>query len=169
MSKMRQKYWVPKLRSLVKSVRHNCNHCKRYRELKTSEGAAHICFTNIPNEIHWAIYCGVDFAGPLLYKSRRDQTSNWRRLSHCLLLQALGPYTSDPVQGHDSWRVQSTKKWLSTLRKNEVLFNHLATKGIAWKFNLARAPWTASLEATRSSLVTGTSLRDHFCWYATLK
>lgn len=36
---------------------------------------------------------------------------------------------------------QATKKWLSTLRKDEDLFNYLATKHIEWKFNLARAPW----------------------------
>ena len=30
---------------------------------------------------------------------------------------------------------------MSTQRKNEDLFNYLATKDIEWKFNLARAPW----------------------------
>ena len=27
---MREKYWIPKLRSLAKTVIHNCNVCKRY-------------------------------------------------------------------------------------------------------------------------------------------
>ena len=29
MNKVRQKYWVPRLRSLVKSVRRSCNYCKK--------------------------------------------------------------------------------------------------------------------------------------------
>lgn len=33
------------------------------------------------------------------------------------------------------------KKWLSTLQKDENLFNYLATKEIGWKFNMSRAPW----------------------------
>lgn len=36
---------------------------------------------------------------------------------------------------------QATKQWLSTLRKDEDLFNYLATRDIEWKFNLSRAPW----------------------------
>ena len=36
---------------------------------------------------------------------------------------------------------QAMKKWLSTLQKDENLFNYLATKEIGWKFNMSRAPW----------------------------
>lgn len=36
---------------------------------------------------------------------------------------------------------QAMKQWLSTLRKDEDLFNYLATRDIEWKFNLSRAPW----------------------------
>ena len=31
MCDMRERFWVPKLRSLVKKVVHKCNQCKRYR------------------------------------------------------------------------------------------------------------------------------------------
>ena len=36
---------------------------------------------------------------------------------------------------------QAAKKWLSTLRKDEDLFNFLSAKEIEWKFNMSRAPW----------------------------
>lgn len=36
---------------------------------------------------------------------------------------------------------QATKKWLKTLKKDEDLFNFLATKEIEWRFNMSRAPW----------------------------
>ena len=36
---------------------------------------------------------------------------------------------------------QAVKKWLSTLRKDEDLFNFLSAKEIEWKFNMSRAPW----------------------------
>ncbi|XP_070554663.1 uncharacterized protein [Ptychodera flava] len=31
MSKVREKYWIPKLRSIVKSIRHECSYCVKYR------------------------------------------------------------------------------------------------------------------------------------------
>ena len=31
MNKVRLRYWVPRLRSMVKSVRRDCNYCKKYR------------------------------------------------------------------------------------------------------------------------------------------
>ena len=41
---------------------------------------------------------------------------------------------------------QATKKWLKTLKKDEDLFNYLAIKEIAWRFNMSRAPlWAAFL------------------------
>ena len=54
MYKVRKKYWIPKLRSLVKSVRRKCNHCKK----KPSEGSwctTHCSLTKVQNGIYRSI------------------------------------------------------------------------------------------------------------------
>ena len=36
---------------------------------------------------------------------------------------------------------KATKKWLVTLRKDNDLFNYLATNDVEWRFNMSRLPW----------------------------
>ena len=47
----------------------------------------------------------------------------------------------DLIVSDNAKTFQAMKKWLSTLQKDENLFNYLATKEIGWKFNMSRAPW----------------------------
>ena len=49
--------------------------------------------------------------------------------------------TPELIVSDDAKTFQAAKKWLSTLRKDEDLFNYLATKDIQWKFNMSHAPW----------------------------
>ena len=107
---------------------------------------------------------GVDFAGPLLYKSGKHETSKaYVALFTCASTRAvhlrlckdltagefrrglkefLARKGSPNLMVSDNAKTfQATKQWLSTLRKDEDLFNYLATRDIEWKFNLSRAPW----------------------------
>eukprot|EP00794_Sanderia_malayensis_P000914 gene914-221_t len=42
MSKIRQRFWIPRLRNLVKKIVHRCEHCKRYRKRPLSAPATAI-------------------------------------------------------------------------------------------------------------------------------
>ena len=68
MSKIREKFWIPKLRSLVKTLVHRCNLCKRGR-VKRLHHAATSDLPTFRTEYSrpWAVI-GVDHAGPLEYK-----------------------------------------------------------------------------------------------------
>ena len=164
MSKVRQKYWIPKLRSLVKSVRYNCNHCKRYR-VKVLRAPPTSTLPLFRTEFTEPFsVTGVDFAGPLLYKSGKSETDKaYVALFTCASTRAVHLRLCKDMTAEEFKRslkefvarrgspsqivsdnaktFQATKKWLTTLRKDEDIFNYLATKHIEWKFNLARAPW----------------------------
>ena len=164
MSKVRQKYWIPKLRSLVKSVRHSCNHCKKYqaRVLDAPPSSALPSFRTEFTEPFKVT--GVDFAGPLLYKSGNKETSKAyvalftcasTRAVHLRLCKDLtteefkrglkefvarrGSPTT--IVSDNAKTFQATKKWLATLRNDDDFFNYLARKEIDWRFNMSRAPW----------------------------
>ena len=68
MSKIRERFWIPKLRTLVKSLVHRCNLCKKHRVKKLNAPAV----GGLPNfraEFTTPFSAtGVDFAGPLYYK-----------------------------------------------------------------------------------------------------
>ena len=103
MAAVREQYWVPKLRSLAKSVRSECHGCKRFTatpvtapapgplpEDRTAVGAA---FEVV----------GVDFAGPIRYKQNKKSEkkayltiftcslSRAARFSHFFLLNDFSP------------------------------------------------------------------------------
>lgn len=90
MAAVRERYWVPKLRSLVKSVRSKCYGCKRFNatparnpipgqlpEDQTTVGAA---FEII----------GKDFAGPVKYKQgKKSQGNSYLAIFTCSLSRAI--------------------------------------------------------------------------------
>ena len=65
MAKIRQQWWIEKLRSLVKSVLHKCNTCVKYRArpLSTPTQAE---FRTTGSRAFETV--GLDFAGPISYK-----------------------------------------------------------------------------------------------------
>ena len=68
MEKIREKFWIPKLRSLVKTLVHSCNLCKRGR-VKRLQHAATSDLPTFRTEYSkaWSVV-GVDHAGPIEYK-----------------------------------------------------------------------------------------------------
>ena len=164
MSKVRQKYWIPKLRSLVKSVQLNGNHCKKYRVRVLTTPPTSVLPTFRTKFTEPFSVTGVYFAGLLLFKYGRNETSKAyvalftcasSRAVHLRLCRDMTAEefkrslkefvarrgSAELIVSDNDKRFQATKKWLSILRRNEDLFNYLATKDIQWKFKLARAPW----------------------------
>ena len=76
MSHVRERFWSPKLRSLVKKLVHSCNVCHRYRvkPLKTTlkfNSSLPAFRTELSDPF---IVTGVDFAGPMYHKTRKNRT-----------------------------------------------------------------------------------------------
>ena len=71
MAKIRQKWWIEKLRSLVKSVLHKCNTCVKYRArpLPTPTQAPLPEFRTTGSRAFETV--GLEFAGPISYKIKK--------------------------------------------------------------------------------------------------
>ncbi len=164
MSKVRERFWIPKLRSIVKSVIHKCNLCKRYR-VKSMDPPTTAPLPNFRTEFTEPFTTtGVDFAGPLYYKIEQKQTRkayvalftcSTTRAVHLRLCKEM-TFTefkrvmknfvarrgSPKLFARDNAKTfKATKKWLSTLARDEDLFNYLAVNNINWRFNMSRSPW----------------------------
>lgn len=164
MCKVREKFWIPKLRSLVKSVRHVCNYCKRYR-VNVLNAPITAALPNYRTEFTEPFSAtGVDFAGPLLYKSGKNKknkayialfTCSSTRAVHLSLCKDM---TADEfkkvlkefvarrgspslIVSDNALTFKATKKWLATLLKDDDLYNYLAVNDIEWRFNMSRSPW----------------------------
>ena len=164
MCDMKERFWVPKLRSLVRKVVHKCNQCKRYR-VKSLPAPPQFMLPEFRAQLSDPfVVTGADFAGPILYKIKKGTfgksyvalfTCSSTRAVHFKLCRDLaaqefkramkefvarrGP---PQVMVSDNRKTfVATKKWLKSLKKNEDLMNYLATQRIKWKFNLSCAPW----------------------------
>lgn len=164
--RMREKFWIPKLRSLTKRVIHNCNICRRYRKKPlttscTSDSMLPVFRAELSDPF---TVTGVDFAGPMHYKVKKSTTakayialftcastravhlklccdltaSEFRRALKEFVARRGCPQTMVSDNGKT---FVATGRWLSTLKKDHGVANYLGTLNIKWKFNLARAPW----------------------------
>eukprot|EP00794_Sanderia_malayensis_P010614 gene10614-11739_t len=70
MSKTREKFWVPKLRSLTKMVRRGCYGCKKFQVSSiAAPPQGNLPVEKTEGEIPFQV-TGLDFAGPILYRGQ---------------------------------------------------------------------------------------------------
>ena len=164
MGQVREKFWVPQLRRLVKSVRYRSNKCKKLRaKVKHLKGFSILpkFRTELSEPFHTI---GIDFAGPLYYKASRKNiqkayvilfTCATTRAVHLTLCRSM---TVEEFKGALKWFIarrgrphtivtdnaktfKAARSWLESLQNSEDANDFLAKESIKWKFNHSRAPW----------------------------
>ena len=164
MSKVRERFWIPQLRQLAKSIRNKCNGCKKQRAKGMSSQQASSLPQFRAEFTEPFTTTGVDFAGPLNYKAAKKVTRkayvvlftcSSTRAVHLTLCKDM---TTEEFKRTLKWFVArrgkpqlmvsdnaktfvATKKWLQGLKNDHTVNNYLASESIRWKFNLSRAPW----------------------------
>ena len=164
MAKVRERYWIPRLRRLTKRVIKNYYGCKRFQAV----AFAHPPTGNLPKDrtegsIPFQVI-GVDYVGPIRYRmgGRKDGKAYIVlfacSLTRALYLELLPNLTTDEflaslkrliarrgrpqkIYSDNGKTFVAAAKWLKQVEKEERLHDWLARKGIKWQFNLSRAPW----------------------------
>ena len=84
MTKVRSRYWIPKLRKLVKKVRRNCHACKRFQAMAHAAPPP----GRLTEGVNLFQVIGVDYAGPLRYCiSRQREGKVYVLLYACSLIR----------------------------------------------------------------------------------
>ena len=163
MAKVRERYWVPRLRKLVKKIISNCWECKRFRAQPASAPAPGLlpkCRTTQSNPFD---VIGVDFAGPVKYRKKNKEAKSYIVLYSCSLtrcafldllpslettefLKSLKRFIArrgrpSIIYSDNGSTFLAASKWLKCVRRDEELNNFLRSYTISWLFNLSRAPW----------------------------
>ena len=68
MSKVQERFWVQKLRSITKKVVRNCNLCKQFRVKPLSPPSKYLLPEFRAKLKDPFLITGVDFAGPIKYR-----------------------------------------------------------------------------------------------------
>ena len=164
MTKVREQYWVPRLRRLVKKVRGKCWGCKRFRtKAFQSSPPGRLPTIRTQGDTPYQV-TGVDFAGPIKYRTKSKAVKKaylalyGYSLTRGVFLDLLPSMEIEDfvsslkrfiarrgrpkvIYSDNGSTFKAAAKWLKQARANEKLNNYLAQQSITWKFNLSRAPW----------------------------
>ena len=164
MAGIRDNWWIPHLRSLVKKQVHQCNICKvfstnPYRNQATVPLPKFLTEVSRPFQ-----HTGVDFVGPLIYRVNKKEVGKaYIIIFTCAVMRAVHLEVTKS-QAADEFQMKlnafitrrtrpecmisdnaqvfkSTANWIRNIRKSEKLQDVLAKQEITWMFNLAKSPW----------------------------
>ena len=164
MAKIRELYWIPRLRSLAKRVIGQCYRCKRFQAQALSKPPPGLLPTLRTEGSRAFESVGVDFAGPIRYRRKgKVESKAYLVLYACCLTRA--PFLEVLPSLEATEFVASLKRfvarrgrpkriysdngktfvaaarWLKRVQRDEKLNSFLSEHSIAWSFNLSRAPW----------------------------
>ena len=162
MCAIRERLWIPKLRSAIKTIIYKCNLCKRCRKGPLKRPATR----NMP------IFCSeldepfqttrIDFGGLLIYRERDQEMKRYiviftcattravhLKLSRSMLAEKL-KYTLKKfiarrgtpraVISDNAKTFKAASNWLKKILHEEDFLNFFNIHWIEWKFNMSRAP-----------------------------
>ena len=164
MARIRELYWVPRLRRLVKKVRGKCWGCKRFRtKAFQSPPPGNLPITRTSGNTPYEVI-GVDFAGPIMYRTKsKVEKKSYLALYGCSLtrgvfLDLLPSLNTEEfiislkrfvarrgrpklIYSDNGGTFKAAAKWLKEAQISEKFNDYLAQHSITWQFNLSRAPW----------------------------
>lgn len=164
MAKVREKYWVPRLRCLVKKLRGSCHGCIRFRaKAYQAPPPGNLPTTRTEGSRPFQV-TGVDFTGPIRYTSRpKTESKAYLALYACSLTRAVhldllkSLETSEfiaslkrfvarrgrpeTIYSDNGSTFEAAEKWLLKVQQDERFHEFLSSRAIKWRFNLSRAPW----------------------------
>ena len=164
LAKVREKFWVPRLRRLAKKTVKECSGCKRFHEVAVSNPSqAPLPCERTEGTTPFNVI-GVDFAGPVKYKNKRkEERKAYVVLYSCSLtrgvyLELLTSLETDEflsslrrfiarrgrpskIYSDNGKTFVAAAKWLKKVQRDETFHTFLCDHSIAWQFNLSRAPW----------------------------
>ena len=170
MTNVREKFWVARLRKLDKKTVKNCSGCKRSQTLALKNPpTAPLPSERTEGTTHFNVI-GVDFAGPVKYRSKRkEERKAYVVLYSCSLTRRVflellpSLETSDFIQSLKRFSARrgrpskvysdngktfvAAAKWLKRAPSDERFNSFLSEHAIQWQFNLSRAPrWGGQFE-----------------------
>ena len=122
MAKVREKYWVPRLRSLVKKIRTACNGCKRFRaKAYQVPPPGNLPSTRTQGSTPFQVV-GVYFAGPIRYRSRpKTESKAYLALYGCSLTRAVHLDLLKSLEAQEF--IGSLKRFIARRGRPEVMYS----------------------------------------------
>lgn len=89
LNQLRQRFSIPRLRSLIKKVANRCQHCKIYKAAPIPPQMASLPSVRLTPFIRPFTHTGLDYFGPIMVKQGRSLVKRWGCLFTCLTIRAV--------------------------------------------------------------------------------
>ena len=164
MTRIREYYWIPRLRQLTKKIIRSCFGCKHFQAvaLKKPPPASLPEERTIGERPYQAI--GLDFAGTVAYKKSEKVCGKAYillftcSLTHALCLELLPDQSlelflptlkrffarrgqPDKIYSDNFSIFLAASRWLKKAMRSEKVHDYLSSNNIKWQFNVSRAAW----------------------------
>ena len=163
MAKVREKFWVPRLRRLAKRIVKYCWGCKRFHAVSAGDPPpGYLPRERTEGTVPFDVI-GVDFAGPIKYRNKKKEEKAHVVLYSCcqtrgVFLEVL-PSLETPeflqslkrliarrgwpsrIYSDNGSTFKAAAKWLRKVKEDERFHEFLSDRSITWNFNVSRAPW----------------------------
>ena len=162
-TEIRSKFWVPKIRSLVRRILHRCVLCKRLEGIAFKPPPPPPLPPSRMKQVPAFTYTGVDFAGPIHVRGQGCSHKAWICLFTCFVtravyldavedqstvtfLRCVKRFTSRrglPPQfiSDNGKSFIAAAKYIRGVFQNGEVKEYLTNLGSEWTFNVERAPW----------------------------
>ena len=164
MTRVCERYWVPRLRKLAKQVVKACSGCKHFQATALAAPPPGLLPTDCTEGNTPFKVIGVDFAGPLKYRVRsKNEGKAYLVLCACSLtrglflevlpnletkkflrsLKRLIAHRGRPakIYSDNGKTFVGAERWLKQVMCDEKMQDYLAHEHIKWQFNLSCAAW----------------------------
>ncbi|XP_053686708.1 uncharacterized protein LOC128736255 [Sabethes cyaneus] len=88
-NEMRQKFFIPGLRSLIRQVSKSCLHCRIKKATPQPPMMASLPEARVTGFVRPFTHTGVDYFGPVMVKQGRSLVKRWVALFTCLAIRAI--------------------------------------------------------------------------------
>ena len=164
MTKVREEYWIPRLRQITKRAIKSCYGCIRYRAMALA--APRVAPLPLDRTVGTRPFevIGMDFAGPIEYQKTASATGKAHilliacSLSRALCLELMPDQSLETffptlkkffaqrgrprlIYSDNFSTFVASSKWLKKAARMSTVNDYLASNQITWKFNMSRAPW----------------------------
>ena len=163
MARVREHYWVPRLRQLTRKVVKRCFGCRRFQAKAIVQPPPGLLPLDRTDGTRPFQTIGVDFAGPIKYlKKPKQEAKSYIVLYACSLTRAVylellhsletqeflqsfkrlvaRKGRPSKVYSDNAKTFVAAVRWLKKAQSDEKFNDYLATNQIHWQFNLSRAP-----------------------------
>ena len=158
MAKIRERFWIPTLRTILKKIKGRCESCKVMAAKPFPvPTAGHLPQSRVTTDYPFGVI-GVDFLGPFQLKGGEEKayainfSCGTSRAVYFTTIRNLG--TSNFIDKLNAFIAARTKPWkiisdnaqtfkaasefINKLRRSEEMHDYLSDQGIIWEFSLAK-------------------------------